>query len=457
MLKRKIYQRMLDWKQNSQGSSALMIEGARRVGKSYIVEEFGRKEYDSYILINFTQAPNAVKEWFGLYMEDLDKLLQNIQLHYNTKLTVRHSLIIFDEVQDCPKAREAVKFLVADGRYDYIETGSLVSIKSRVKDINIPSEEEAIDMYPLDFEEFLWAMGNELLMPYCRECLSKLQPLGQVLHRKAMDLFRLYMVIGGMPQAVQEYVNSKDFDRVETIKRRILNLYRNDIRKYANNEELKAISIFDEIPGQLQKHEKKFMLSSLGSGARMRDYQNAFLWLSDAKVINCCYNTTEPSIGLRLNDERTTLKCYMGDTGLLISHAFDENGKVPIAIYQKLILGKLETNEGMIMENVVAQMLTAAGHKLYFYSNPDREDKDNRMEIDFLISKSRITNKHNISPIEVKSGKVYKLTSLRKCIRKYEKYLSTPYVVHPADLKVDGSIVFLPLYMVPLLGDPNRP
>lgn len=451
MLRRKIYEQLRNWKATSQGTSALMIEGARRVGKSFIVEEFAKREYASYLFINFTTAPEAVKDWFGQYMDNLDQLLMNLQLYYNKRLESRQSLIVFDEVQDCPKAREAIKFLVADGRFDYIETGSLVSIKSKVKGINIPSEEDVIEMFPLDFEEFLWAMGNDMLMAHIKDCFIRQQPIGRQMHRKAMDIFRLYMVVGGMPQAVQEYVNSKDFEKVEAVKHRILTLYRNDIRKYADKEELKVTAIFDEIPGQLQKHEKKFTLATLGSDARMRDYQNAFLWLSDAKIINCAFNTTEPSFGLRMNDERSTLKCYMADTGLLISHAFDENGKVPIEVYQKLILGKLEINEGMIVENIVAQMLTASGHRLYFYSNPDRENKDNRMEIDFLIAKSKITSKHNISPIEVKSGKNYALTSLKKCIKKYHDYLSTPYVTHTRDLMLADGIVYIPLYMIPLL------
>lgn len=450
-MKRKIYNKLLAWKESSKGTSALMIEGARRVGKSYIVEEFARREYESYVLINFSKVSDDVKEWFNIYLEDIDKLLLNIQLHYNKRLTPRHSLIIFDEVQDCPRAREAIKFLVEDGRFDYIETGSLISVKSKVKGINIPSEEDVLAMYPMDFEEFLWALDNEMLFPYFKECLQKMSPIGQAMHRKAMDLFRLYMVVGGMPQAVQEYVNTKDFDKVELVKRRILNLYRNDIRKYADHDELRVTSIFDGIPGQLQKHESRFKLASIGSDARMRDYGNAFLWLDGAMIVNCCYNTTEPSIGLRLNDERTTLKCYMGDTGLLLSHAFDENGKVPEEIYRKIILDKLDVNAGMLMENVVAQMLVATGHRLYFYSNSDRENSENRMEIDFLISKSKITSKHNISPIEVKSGHNYKLSSLKKCIRKYKEYLSTPYVLHTSDLKVVDGVVFLPLYMTELL------
>lgn len=450
-MKRKVYNQLQEWKEISGGTSAIMVEGARRIGKSYIVEEFARNEYDDYLLINFRLAPREVKEWFDLYLEDLDKLLLNLQLHYNKQLKPRRSLVIFDEVQDCPRAREAVKFLVADGRFDYIETGSLISIKKNVKDIVIPSEEETLEMYPMDFEEFMWAMGNETLMPFIEDCFKRRVPLGQALHRKAMDLFRLYMVVGGMPQAVLKYNETKDFRKVEAVKRQILTLYRNDIHKYADNAETKVTAIFDEIPGQLQKHEKKFRLSAISSSARMRDYDDAFFWLNDARIVNCCYNTTEPSLGLRLNELRTTLKCYMADTGLLISHAFNDKGTVPVEVYQKLILGKLDINEGMLMENVVAQMLAAAGHKLFFYSKSSNEDAEERMEIDFLVRKSKITNRHNISPIEVKSGKRFSLISLEKCIKKYAEYLSTAFVLYDGDLKVENDIVYLPLYMTPIL------
>lgn len=450
-MKRKVYKQLQEWKKISGGTSAIMVEGARRIGKSYIVEEFARNEYDDYLLINFRLAPKEVKEWFDLYLEDLDKLLLNLQLHYNKRLKPRRSVVIFDEVQDCPRAREAIKFLVADGRFDYIETGSLISIKKNVKDIVIPSEEETLEMYPMDFEEFMWAMGNETLMPFVEDCFERRVPLGQALHRKAMDLFRLYMVIGGMPQAVLKYNETMDFRKVEAVKRQILTLYRNDIRKYADNAETKVTAIFDEIPGQLQKHEKKFRLSAISSSARMRDYDDAFFWLNDARIVNCCYNTTEPSLGLRLNESRTTLKCYMADTGLLISHAFNDKGTVPVEVYQKLILGKLDINEGMLMENVVAQMLAAAGHKLFFYSKSSNEDAEERMEIDFLVRKSKITNRHNISPIEVKSGKRFSLISLEKCMKKYAEYLSTAFVLYDGDLKVENDIVYLPLYMTPIL------
>ena len=449
-MKRKIYDKLVRWKREKNGSTALLIEGARRIGKSYIAEEFARNEYESYILIDFSKAPSSVKSWFDEYLEDVDTLLQNLQLHYKKKLTPRKSLLIFDEVQRCPRAREAIKTLVADGRFDYLETGSLISIKKNVEDIVIPSEEEGIDMHPMDFEEFLWAMGNDMLMPYIRKQFEKQQPLGDF-HREAMHYFRQYMIVGGMPQAVAEYVRSKDFNKVDSIKRQILRLYKNDIKKYAGTAITRVSAIYDAIPGQLQKHEKKFTLSAIKEEARMREFDSAFFWLDDARIANICYNTTAPNIGLQLNEERTSLKCYFCDTGLLISMAFNARGIVSNEIYQKLMFDKLEINEGMLVENIVAQMLKATDKKLFFYNNYDKEDAGNRMEIDFLIQKETVTSRHNISPIEVKSGTNYTLTSIKKCIEKYKNYLSTPYILHSKDVEVKDGLVFLPLYMTPLL------
>ena len=451
LVKRKIYDAMKKWKQNSCGKTALLIDGARRVGKSYIAEAFAKNEYKSYIMIDFNRADNDVKELFEHYLNDLDTLFMYLAGYYNVKLYEHESLIIFDEVQLYPRARAAIKYLVADGRYDYIETGSLMSIRKNVQDILIPSEERHIKMYPLDFEEFLWALGNDMLMDIIRKNYESARPMGQVLHRKAMDYFRQYMIIGGMPQAVQEYTESRDFDRVDQIKRDILTLYRADIIKHAQGYEMKVESIFDAIPSQLQKHEKKFRLSSLKKDARFRDYEDALFWLDDAMIVNICYNSTAPDIGLKLNMDRMTLKCYMADTGLLISHAFDENGIVSSELYKKLLFDKLEVNKGMIVENIVAQMLTAGGHKLYFYSNSSREDTASRMEIDFLTAKSKTGSRHNISPIEVKSGKNYTLSSLHKFINKYKEQTYIPYVLHTGDRKEEGGIVYLPLYMTPLL------
>ena len=450
MMKRKIYQQLSDWKNRKNGESALMIEGARRVGKSYIVEEFARNEYDSYILVDFNRADAETLEIFNIYLTDLDQFFRLLQLKFGRKLAERRSLIIFDEVQLYPKARAAIKYLVQDRRYDYIETGSLVSIKKNSKGIVIPSEEHILQMYPMDFEEFLWALGDDMLMPYVEECFEQQKTVG-VLHRKIMERLRLYMLVGGMPQAVLKYIETQDFDLVDETKRDILTLYRNDIHQYADNDELRVTAIFDSLPGQLQRHERKFRLSELSTSARMREYESSFVWLAEARIINLCFNTTEPSIGLRLNDERTTLKCYMADTGLLISHAFDEKGIVSEEIYKKLLLGKLEINKGMITENLVAQMLRTSGNQLYFFSRSDNENAENRMEIDFLISKPKITSKHNILPIEVKSGKGFTLTSLKKCVNKYGNYLSTPIVIYDGDLKIENGITYLPLYMTSLL------
>ena len=450
IMKRKIYDKLLQWKNEKDGTTALMIEGARRIGKSYIAEKFAENEYDSYILIDFSKAPARVRGWFDEYLEDIDTLLQNIQLHYKKNLTPRKSLIIFDEVQKCPRAREAIKALVEDHRFDYIETGSLISIKKNVDDILIPSEEDGIEMHPMDFEEFMWAMGDEVMCPHIRKCFETNKPMGDF-HREAMRYFRQYLIVGGMPQAVKEYVSSRDFNKVDAVKRQILRLYRNDIKKYAGSAKTKVASIFEAIPGQLQKNEKKFKLADLNDEARMRDYDSAFFWLNDARLANICYNTTAPNIGLQLNEERTTLKCYFCDTGLLISMAFSARGIVQNEIYQKLMFDKLEINEGMLVENIVAQMLRAAGHQLFFYSNYDKDDASNRMEIDFLIQKETVTSRHNISPIEVKSSTNYTLSSLTKCINKFGQYLSTPYVLHSKDLEIENGITYLPIYMTPLL------
>jgi hypothetical protein len=448
---RKAYQELLNWKNEEKGKCAIMIDGARRIGKSYLALEFAKNEYDSYILIDFYAAPDEVKEIFEKYLSDLDTFFLRISAYYSVNLYERKTLFIFDEVQFFPRARAAIKYLVADGRYDFIETGSLLSISKNTQDILIPSEERHLKMNPMDFEEFLLALGNESLLPVMKDSFEKKIPLGQALHRKAMDLFRLYLIVGGMPQAVKEYVESKDFERVDRIKREILELYRNDIKKHAKGSELKAEAIFDEIPAQLSKHEKKFKISSLKKEARMRDYDDAFMWLNDSRIVNICYNADEPNIALKMNMTRASLKCYLADTGLLISHAFDENGIVSEEIYKKLLFGKLEVNEGMIFENIAAQMLTASGHKLYFYSKSDNEDASSRMEVDFLITKNKVTARHNIQGIEVKSTKRYTLTSLNKFREKYEEYAGSCFVLHTADFREENGIIYLPVYMTMFL------
>lgn len=449
-MKRKIYTQLLEWKASAMGKSALLIEGARRIGKSYIVEEFARNEYDSYILIDFNHVDADVIAIFEHYATRLDMFFQMLSLHFNVRLTERKSLIVFDEVQQYPPARGLIKYLVADGRYDYIETGSLISIHKNVKDIVIPSEEQRLPMYPMDFEEFLWAMGNDTLMPFIQECFAQRLPLGP-LHRKAMELFRLYMLLGGMPQVLQTYIDTHDFRRTEVVKQNIIALYRDDIRKYATGAEAKAAAVFEAIPSQLQKHGTRFVLADLSTNARYVNYESSFFWLRDSRVVNICYNTFAPNIGLGMNTERTSLKCYMADTGLFLSLAFDEQGNMPAEVYERILHGKLEVNLGFVMENIIAQMLTAAGHKLYYYYHNSEEDAKDTMEIDFLISKPTVTSRKNIVPVEVKSSTRYSLISLQKCLDKYGEYVSNPIVLHTNDVLFKDGITYLPIYMTGLL------
>ena len=450
-MKRKVYNNILKWKQESNGKTALLIEGARRVGKSYIVEKFAKENYKSYILIDFSKTSKEIIELFDNYLDNLDYLFTYISEYYGVKLYERKSLFIFDEIQFCPRARGAIKHLVADGRYDYIETGSLISIKKNVKDILIPSEEEVIKMNPMDFEEFLWAMGNDTLMDFIKKCFNTKKELGQALHRKAMDYFKEYLIVGGMPQAVLEYRKTRDFEKTDKIKRNILRLYREDIRKHADELNLKVEQIFDMIPSQLQKHKKKFNISNLYENARYRNFEGAFYWLTDACLVNIAYNTTEPNIGLGQRIDNNTLKCYMFDTGLLLSMTFNEKDIINEQIYKKILFDKLTFNEGLILENIVAQMLVSNNRKLYFFSRNDRENSNETMKIDFLISDSKITSKHNIIPIEVKSGERYTFSSIVKLKTKYSDYLGKPIIIHTKDLKEEEDILYLPVYMTELL------
>jgi hypothetical protein len=461
-MKRKIYDHLLLWKNKRKGKSALMIEGARRVGKSYIVREFAQREYKSYILIDFFKVGDDIKDLFKNYKDNLDMLFTYLSTYFSTRLYPRESIIVFDEIEFCPAARASIKYLVEDGRYDYLETGSLLGMKTstqmrkkdedkKEEDYLVPSEEEKIDMHPMDFEEFLWAMGEETLMDFIRMKFATQEPVGQSMHRKIMDYLRLYLIVGGMPQAILEYQDTRSFEDVDRIKRQILNLYHNCIDRYAGKYATKVNSIYEAIPAQLQLHDHKFQLADLDKNARFRNYASAFFWLRDAKMVNLAFNTTEPSIGLGLKQKDNSLKCYMNDTGLMISHAFNERGIVSEQLYQKILKDKLEINAGMLMENIVAQMLVANDCKLFFYSNPSRENKDDRMEIDFLIAKSTITSRHNISPIEVKSSTGFSTVSMEKCLKKYSTHLSQAYIVHTGDVEWDGDYLYIPLYMVPCL------
>ncbi len=443
VFKRKIYKHLLDWKSEG-GRTALLIEGARRVGKSTIVEQFAKEQYKSYILIDFSIASADIKSLFSNYSDNLNDFFFFLSSLTGQKLFERQTLIIFDEVQLFPPARQLIKHLVKDNRYDYIETGSLLSLKQNVSEILIPSEERMLKMYPLDFEEFCWAAGHNDLIPFLRKQFNELKPVKE-LHQMVMKLFRQYMLVGGMPQAIEMFLETNDYTRVDSVKRDILKLYRSDIRKFAKNNEYKVISIFDEIPNQLTKHEKKFTLNSLSKEARFRDYEEAFVWLNEAMMTNPCFNATDPSVGLGLYREWLTLKMYMGDTGLLFSHAFNESEIMKAEVAQSIVAGKLNINAGMFLENVVAQMLTANDKRLYFYSRNDRNDAKNTVEIDFMIIDPK--NSQKISLVEVKSGKNYTISSLNKMKQKFGNKLGQSYLLHTKDLRLQGDVIYLPVYM----------
>ena len=446
MFKRKIYEELIKWKRISNGSTALLIDGARRVGKSYIAEEFAKNEYKSYILVDFGNVPNDVLHLFAQESSDLDLFFAKLSAFYGIKLFKRDSLIVFDEVQQFPRARQLIKYLVADGRYDYLETGSLIRLKKNVQDIIIPSEEEHIEMFPMDFEEFLWAMGDTVTVPLIKACFESKKPLGQALHRKIMNDFRQYVLVGGMPQSVAAYLNGKDFEASDMAKRRILKLYHDDVSKFAEGYEDKVFALFDGIPAQLSKKEKKYKLSSLGKKARFRSYEDSFIWLNESMIVNTCFNATDPNVGLALSADHSTQKCYMADTGLLVTQTFMDKAFTENGLYRAILFDKLSINEGMIMENVVAQMLRTNGHKLYFYSRSDATNRKNDMEIDFLI-----TEGNKICPIEVKSNNYVSHSSLDKFRDKFSSKIGNSYILYSKDVMVKDGIIHLPIYMAMFL------
>ena len=446
MFKRKIYEELIKWKRISNGSTALLIDGARRVGKSYIAEEFAKNEYKSYILVDFGNVPNDVLHLFAQESSDLDLFFAKLSAFYGIKLFKRDSLIVFDEVQQFPRARQLIKYLVADGRYDYLETGSLIRLKKNVQDIIIPSEEEHIEMFPMDFEEFLWAMGDTVTVPLIKACFESKKPLGQALHRKIMNDFRQYVLVGGMPQSVAAYLNGKDFEASDMAKRRILKLYHDDVSKFAEGYEDKVFALFDGIPAQLSKKEKKYKLSSLGKKARFRSYEDSFVWLNESMIVNTCFNATDPNVGLALSADHSTQKCYMADTGLLVTQTFMDKAFTENGLYRAILFDKLSINEGMIMENVVAQMLRTNGHKLYFYSRSDATNRKNDMEIDFLITEGK-----KICPIEVKSNNYVSHSSLDKFRDNFSSKIGNSYILYSKDVIVKDGIIHLPIYMAMFL------
>ncbi len=449
-IKRNIYNKIADWKKQTNGTKALLIEGARRIGKSTVAEKFAKNEYKTYILIDFNKAGKKVKDAFN-YLDNIDVFFQTLTLEYNTRLFQRESLIIFDEIQKFPKAREAIKYLVADGRYDYIETGSLISIKENVQHITIPSEERKIQMYPVTFEEFMVYMDEEILLDYIKECFENRQPLDREMHNKAMRLFKEYMLVGGMPQAIVAYKkNGRDFNAADIEKRDILSLYEDDIKKAAKRYQSKVSAIFDNIPRFLSSHEKRIILKEIEKNGTFDRYDEPLFWLGDSMICNLCYKCNDPNIGLALNRNDSYVKCYMGDTGLLVSHAFSENEITDVQLYKQIMDGKLSLNQGMLYENVISQIITASGRKLYFYTRYSEKKHRNDIEIDFIISNESKTM-FKISPIEVKSSKNYTTSSLLAFKEIFKKRIDTQIIVHPKNFSVDDDVIKIPPYMMYLI------
>ncbi|SHH88416.1 hypothetical protein SAMN05720766_1332 [Fibrobacter sp. UWH9] len=448
IFRRKIYQELLNWKEESKGREALLIEGARRIGKSAIVEEFAKNEYRSYILIDFNDCEKAVLDAFDK-MNDLSAFFNILSYTYGVNLYPRESLIIFDDVQRFPKARQSIKKLVKDGRFDYIETGSLISIYENVKDITIPSEETSIQMFPMDFEEFCWAMDKPNICDFIRDAFSRKKALDEPLHKECMRLFKQYILIGGMPQSIVAFLeNTYSFDYSDKAKRKIIELYKKDVQKIKGSYKGKVLSTFEQIPAFLSKHEKRVVFSKIAGGLGSENsYENTFLWLSNSMIANNCFKCSDPNIGFGLNADDSAVKCYMGDTGLLFSMAFGENQISKESLYKEIMNEKLAINKGMLFENVIAQMLVSQGHKLYFYTHFNQEKHRNDIEIDFMISESDSVGSR-IIPIEVKSSKNYTTTSLESFKKKFKKRIKTSYIIHPKNLSIrDDDTVCIPPYM----------
>ncbi len=452
-MKRKIYDKLLHWKKRSAGKYALLLEGARRVGKSYIVKAFAEAEYERHLILDFSEVGRDIKDLFRNKLRNLEEFFMLLQARTGVSLKPGNSLVVFDEVQRFPRAREAIKHLVADGRFHYIETGSLVSIRKNVDNILVPSEELKLQMHPMDFEEFLWALGRDSLWDLVRAKFASLESMDRIDHDMAMECFRQYLVVGGMPQAVEVFAANRDLSAVEESKRAILGLYRDDIGKFAGRLKTKVRAIWEEIPGALARHERRFYPGSVGANAKMRDISAPFEWLSESMTVNICHNASDPNVGLKLTEDASALKCYMADTGLLVSHAFSENELATGGIAARLILGETDVNCGMIVENAVAQMLRAASQGLFYYSHDDREDAANRMEVDFLLTKSKVERSRNVIPVEVKSSSRYSTVSLAKFCRKFGSRVARPVILHPSNVREKDGAICLPLYMAPLLPE----
>ena len=432
---------MLAWKAESAGTTALLIEGPRRVGKSTIVRQFAQQEYRSYVLIDFAMASNEEKGLFN-DISDLDYFFTRLKLLKGVSLYERESVIIFDEVQQYPIARQAIKYLVADGRYDYIETGSLISIHLNVDRIVIPSEEEAISMYPMDYEEFRWALGDTETLPLLREMLAKKKSLGDDVNRKLLRDYRLYMLVGGMPQAVSRYLETHDLLMVDKVKRGILRLYEQDFHKLDKTEKVKAI--FKAIPSELYKNTTRYQMTTVLGKVNADTVRGLVEMLNDSKTVHIAYHSNDPNVGMGLTTEKSSYKMYFCDTGLFVTLAFWDKAATENIIYQKLLSDKLDANLGYIYENAVAQALASAGNKLFYYTWID--DQKHRYEVDFLLSRGT-----KLWPLEVKSSGYNTHKSLDMFCQKFSHRISNRYLVYTKDLRKDGEVTMIPIYMVGLL------
>ena len=442
MYKRKIYSKLLEWKKESDGNTALLIEGARRIGKSTVVETFAKENYKSYILIDFSKASKEVKELFD-DVSDLEYIFLRLQLIYKTDLYLRDSVIIFDEVQLCPMARQAIKHLVKDHRYDYIETGSLISIKKNIKDILIPSEERRVSMFPMDFEEFLWATGDTSTPKILKSIIEKKVPLGDAVHRRLMRDFRLYMLVGGMPQAVECYNETNNFKKVDEVKRDILKLYEDDFRKIDATGRITML--FNGIPAQLNTNASRYQVSSVLLGERANTILELIADMVDSKIVQIAYHANDPNVGLANAKDLRRFKLFLTDTGLLTTLVFKDKDFTENIIYEKLLSDKLSVNLGYIYENIVAQILATNGNSLYYYTFLNDSTKHN-YEIDFLLSK-----KNKICPIEVKSSGYNTHKSLDVFSEKFSERILEKYVVYTKDYKKDKDVYMLPIYLLPFM------
>ena len=441
VFKRKIYDKLLKWKETRRGSTALLLEGARRIGKSTIVEQFALNEYKSYVLIDFNNTTSDVKSLFN-DLTDLNLFFLLLQQQLKVKLYERESVIIFDEVQKFPIARQAVKYLVVDGRYDYIETGSFISIKKNTKDITIPSEETRISMFPMDYDEFCWALGDETSMAFLPQFYEKGLPLGSA-HRKTLRDFRLYMLIGGMPQAVNAYLDSNNFSEVDQVKRDIIQLYLDDFRKIDASGRIERL--FVNIPAQLSNNVSRYMPYQAIGEVKDEKMQELLNDLEDSKTVHLCYRCNDPNVGMALTQDRSRYKMFIADTGLFVTLAFWDKDVTENIIYTKLLNDKLQANLGYIYENMIAQMLVTNGHKLFYYTFPT-QDRKRLYEIDFLLSHG---NKH--WPIEVKSSGYITHHSLDMFCRKFSSRVERNFLITTKDYTHQEGTTILPIYLTPLL------